>query len=679
MTAQVLKLLNGTTLVGVPVLRVPILALGFFVKLGLAAAIFYIGSIVAGAVAGFALPTTAIFRWFDVARTIGLHEHYIAHLILLLCCLSAFATWIADGSSADVVASDETALVTFFQRWGLLLIATLFVFSISGWWVGLPRPGDFNGASIGGLLPFSDANGYFANTQDQLKEGTWNIISMRRPLAAAFRSILGIAGGFSYSTMLLIQGILAALSVWVAVRSLIRWRGPIAGLAFVAVSFMVYRSFLATSLTEPLGLIWAFLSAACFAEALRSRSLAFALLGFALTVLALMTRMGAMFLIPALVLWLLICFGTGWKAKLKISVLIVAIVGGVYLLNAALQKSYGNGGDISGSNFAYSLCGLSIGKAWSECAARFADERKAAGADEKKFTDFLYAQALQNIQSNPTVIVKRLALGAVAFVASLPRTLTDGYLRASDSAWCATLFILTSIVGIGLLSIRRPEPFEVAFWVLSITSILASSMFVYFDDGRRVMTASYPLITMLLASGLANPFKKLIVPQTMDRRLLWGCPTFIALAVAAFFVAPSVAHHLAPEPLPPALDSSKHQVWAGRRLSGFLVLPDSQRLPKDIVAIHYSDFAKIVALSGVEGYQGLLHPQSPNVPFGFITVPRRERGASSESLYVVPPEVLLRKEVGAWKFSTADWNLIPGKSPYWRLVTRAEPVDENPR
>lgn len=679
MTGQVLKLLNGTTVVGMPLLRVPILALGFFIKLSLAAAVVYLCSIVAGMVTDFALPTTAVFKWFDIAKGIGLREHYWAHIILLLCSLSAIASWIATGSSAEAIASDEASLAAFFQRWGLLIIGSLFVFSISGSWAGLARLGDFNGASIGGLLPFSDANGYFANTQDQVKEGIWNTISMRRPLAAAFRSVLGIAAGLSYSTMLLLQAVLAAISVWVAARSLFRWLGPITGLAFVAFAFAIYRSFLATSLTEPLGLIWAFLSAACFAEALRCRSLAFALLGFALTALALMTRMGAMFLIPALMLWLVMSFGKGWQEKFKLAVVVVVILGGVYVLNGALQKTYGNGEDISGSNFSYVLCGLSIGQTWSGCVTRYDTERKALSNDEKKYTDFLYAQALRNIRDDPSTFLKRLVAGGAGFAASIPLTITDGYIRATGVRWHAPLIIMVGVFGLGLLLLRSPARFEVVFWTLSITSILASSMFVFFDDGRRVMVASYPLIAMLIAAGLTNPFKPRAVSHVDDRSMLWGCSAAIGLAVVAFFVMPAIAFRAAADPIARGSDPSEHQVWGGRRTSGFLVLADDQPLPNDVAAIHYSDFAKIIALSNVEMYQGLLHPQAPKVPFGFITAPRRERGAGSFDLYIVPPEVLLQKDVGAWKFSTASWYPIPGNSIYWRLVTRAEPVAESSR
>src|SRR5204863_9683143 len=124
----------------------------------------------------------------------------------------------------------------------------------------------------------------------------------------------------------LIQVVLCSISVWLAARSILGWRGPLACIAFVALSLMICRSFLATTLTEPLGLIWGSLSVACFVEALRRRSLQFALLGLAFTFMALMTRMGAMFLLPAVMLWILCCFGESWRKKIYIAAAMIGIV-----------------------------------------------------------------------------------------------------------------------------------------------------------------------------------------------------------------------------------------------------------------------------------------------------------------------------------------------------------------
>ncbi len=672
---RVLSEIRRREIAGISLLRLPIIGLDIVARVGLAAACVYICSVAAGALDGFGLPTTAIFRWIEAIRIIGLYDYHISRFVILLCCLAAIASWISAGKCAEAIEMDEKRLALFIRRWGLVILGALFVFTISGSWAGLARSGDFNSASIGGLLPFSDANGYFAGAHDQTKDGYWNSISMRRPFAAAFRSVLMIWGGYSYSTMLLLQALLASTAAWIAACSIVRWRGPVAGFAFAAVSFMIYRPFLATTLTEPLGLIWAFLSTACFVESLRCRSRAFGILGLLLAALALMTRMGAMFLVPALALWLLMNFSKGWKEKFILGVAIAGVIAGVYFTNSMLQKTFGSGGDLSGSNFSYVICGLSIGENWSSCVARYPLAR-TDGDDERKYTDFIYARAVENIRNDPLVLVRRLVSGGVEFVMSVPPTIVGGNLRAAGSRWIAALLVLTALCGLVLSFWQRSEKrLEISFWILSMSSIVASSMFVYFDDGMRVMVASYPLIAALLVSGLANPFQANVAPQPFQRRLFWGCSASIALAMTSLFVVPLVANRLAPEPVTVAGNIDEHQVFGGRRLSGFLVMADAQPLAKNVAAIHYSDFAKIVALSNVEIYQGLIHPQSPQLPFGLVAAPRRERGTESRELYIVPPHVLLQTDASAWTFLTADWQLIQGNSVYWKYVTKAVAAD----
>ena len=62
--------------------------------------------------------------------------------------------------------------------------------------------------------------------------------------------------------------------------------------------FLILRSFIPTTLTEPIGFFWALLAIPFVIGGLRKGSWPLALLGLAFTSVALMTRMGAMFLMP---------------------------------------------------------------------------------------------------------------------------------------------------------------------------------------------------------------------------------------------------------------------------------------------------------------------------------------------------------------------------------------------
>lgn len=654
------------------ILRMPFLLLRVSMYIGLAASLAYAVASVAALVNGFALPTAAIFQWGDWLRAVGEHDHYAAHFLLVLTSLCAVTNWMAAMVGSRGPEEDLDFLSEFLKVWGLPLTICLFVFSLSGTWAGLPRAGDFNGASIGGLIPFSDAHGYSAAAHDQARDGVWNGMALRRPFAAAFRTVLMAVASFSYAQMLLIQVVLCAIAVWVTARSILLWRGPLACIAFVSLALMICRSFLATTLTEPIGLIWSFLSVACFVESLRRRSSQFALLGLAFTFMALMTRMGAMFLLPGLMLWIVSCFGTGWRQKFYISLAMAIIIGVGLTTNFVLQKAYGTGDDLSGSNFAYVLCGLSIGADWSSCPVRYAAEMKRLDNSEKAHTDFLYSKGIENAWRDPTVIIRRLFVSAEYFARAVPPTMANGYLRAPTTRWLPTsVFFWISLTGLAILALCRPPRRETIFWILSLSTIWISSGFVYFDDGMRVMSGSFPLIAALAVSALFTINVQSAGETARPEWKWWGS---LVAVLALFLLVPWLVHRNAWPAIAAEPNSNQQKVFGGRRISGFLVVADDQPLRKDVPSLHLAEFAELIKLSNVEIYQPLLKGRSPELPFGFVVAPRMEAGMPSNNQFIVPPHVLLDKGVQAWKFTTADWSKIEGNSIYWVLVTDAQPV-----
>jgi hypothetical protein len=105
-----------------------------------------------------------------------------------------------------------------------------------------------------------------------------------------------------------------------------------------------------------------------------------------------------------------------------------------------------------------------------------------------------------------------------------------------------------------------------------------------------------------------------------------------------------------------------------------LVVDDNQPLSGVVPTFHFSRFAEFIKLSNVEFYQGLLHPQTPEVPFGFIWAPRLESGAQSDFQYIVPAEVMQRRDVSVWKFQVREWNRKEPYSSYWFFVDKAEAI-----
>jgi hypothetical protein len=667
------------------VLRVPYLILSGLCCAGVvASAVFVVTSLYASAT-GWALPTTALIRWSRVAEWAASNEPYFGYPFLMLAGLGAVTTWIIGLNSFHQpwIESNEQSLRRLLAWCGFPIAACAFVFCTSAMWAGIIRPGDPSYSNIGGLVPYSDANGYLAAAFDQVKDGTWTSFALRRPLAAAFRSVLLVLGDFSLQHMLILQACLVAGAACFATYAIIKWRGVWAGIAFFALTYIYDRYFVPTPLTEPQGLLWALLSIPFFIKAFRDRSVNAALVAFAMTTVALMTRMGSMFTIPALLVWLIWQFGQGAKAKLRIGITAICILLGVFGLNSLLQRAYGIGASPTTGNFGYVLCGLSMGTGWDGCLKKFAAEGTPLEGSENDVMQRLYSVAWNNFRADSAPFFQRLTDGAEEFITKFPGVLWRGYGSVEEPDWLPRS-LLTAISLIGLLygAARTANAVELTFWTLLWASIVASSSFIYFDDGARALAASHPMMALFFALGMSS---RRSTPAEATSRSRLSRNGFVGLIVAAmlFVCVPwaayrfsSIRNTVSATPLP---KPNEALVFGGRRISGFLVVEDDQPLRDDIPSLHLADFAAIIARSGVEYYQDLIHPNLPPMPFGFVFAPRVEKSAASGSLYIVPPEVLERREVPAWHFDLKPWGDRHGYGEYWFYVTKAEPWQPSDR
>ena len=298
-----------------------------FCAVSLAGAVIFMASSAYALASGWAFPTTALIRWWPVARWASSNEIYFPYFLLTLAALGCLASHLAVSTRpVSSVERNEARLQRVLWWAGFPIAICAFVFSLSAMWSGQLRPGGLQYSAWGGLVPFSDALGHLAAAHDQARDGTFSDFAMRRPYAAAFRSVLLFVSQYSLPVMLLLQACLLGAAAWWATRAVMAWRGLWAGVAFFSLTYIYARIFAPTTLTEPLGLLWALLSIPFFIASIRTSSVGPALIGFALTVFALMTRMGNMFAIPALLLWLVWQFGRGMAAKVRIGVLSVAIL-----------------------------------------------------------------------------------------------------------------------------------------------------------------------------------------------------------------------------------------------------------------------------------------------------------------------------------------------------------------
>ena len=657
-----------------------LLALGYLLQVGLLlallATIVFLTSTAVGWLSGYLLPNTAFFRWWPELNILAMNEPFFGHAILFIAMVGVGASWLATslGQQGNAFAAIEQRLARGFRRYGLFFVMGLFLYSVGATWSGIPRPQDLGGNAIAGLLPFNDANGHFQHVYLQALKGEWEPFVARRPLAAAFRTVGVFGVDYNNFYFLILQVVALATATFFAVRAVTDWRGIWAGLTFLGLTFILVRPYLPTNLTEPLGIFWALVSLPFLIRAIRFNRLSDVASGFHLTVWALMTRMGAVFTVPALGFWAVL---SRW-GKPKNMLHAFLVVCSLLLINMALvsglSKLYGNPAGAVASNFSTVICGLTHGADWTRCGRIYAAELKSLTTESEQ-ASLYYFKAKEKFFNDPSVLFARLLEGELHFAERIWKRTLTGYTGSIPGSFPAILWWLAVIGGIFRVMRYQRERHEGTFWLLFLIGLAASVPFVIFDDGWRVLCASFVILSLLLASGFTSPLHKPAdesAPRAaMTQKYRFGSLMFVAVLC---LIVPMLAHkydRLNRLNFPQIELGADEEMFLGtRRMSGFLVIPDGQALPRQVPAIHESDFITIVRNSGIEQYEKLVTPQPVHQPpFAIVSaIPVNQR---THGLLVLPAEVFSALDDRLWRFKLQT---VPGQ--YWVKVVEATPVSE---
>lgn len=486
------------------------------------------------------------------------------------------------------------------------------------------------------------------------------------------------AAQYSYAGTLIIQVVLVSVALFLAARTIVRWFGIWAGVAFVGFIWVLCRSFLSTTLTEPLALICTLFSIVFLLNALQLRSLPDALVALAGLTFALMIRMGSMFLIPFMTVWIAMSFATALRARLRVFALACSVVIAVVAINALLAWLYASPVVSTGSNIGWTICGLSIGSNWSECNRLYANELMQL-SDERAQAMFLLAKSWENILQHPNVILSKLRDNVGDFFKDLPQFMFEGYGKPIHISTAFAKIVAFALFALAILAQRRRQSrFATAFWVLLFISTGMSAAIVLSDDGWRVLHVTNALIACFLALGFAVP----TAPARMEDTPSWRWQTgamVIAGVTILLLVVPMVSRTMAmreiaghapiSSPLP-----DEEVVPGGRFISGFVVVPDGTTRPLTVPSLFASDFVDMVRQFNLERDLGSFLPRvMARLPVAFILAGSLDDPDQSR-IYIAPPLVLERPDVWAWRFKLRPW--LPGETPWVTLreALTAEPV-----
>jgi hypothetical protein len=414
-------------------------------------------------------------------------------------------------------------------------------------------------SAIGGVLPYSDATGYFEGAERLVYDGHLTQWTERRPLNAAFLAARLILTGNNFFGALVLQALLAAIALLLATRALLQTHGKTAAIWFFVFSFAFISCCLHRTLSEPLGISLGLIAFALLWSGVANRSLAQYAIGTLVLSLALLARAGAMFALPASVLFAIFFFSESRRKQLLAALVTVAAVGAAWFINQTIIRLYGTTDGALLSNFSYTIYGLSQGgTSWAQGLIDFP---QLVGADDAKIASFLYQKAIESILAKPYLLAwgltKSFALGLATFPAHVIRLLADG--SDGGSYWRPIHVALLSLLAIPALGFgafklaRIPRStlnrFDV-FLLVQLLAFIASIPFFYLDGGIRLTAATFPLIAAAMAFVLAalTPSNLLSDTATVSRKIGITAISVAATVVLLSVLAPRINRSLESTP-----------------------------------------------------------------------------------------------------------------------------------
>ena len=375
---------------------------------------------------------------------------------------------------------------------GLTMTMGLFALPLAALWqhIGI----HYN--AIGGLLPFSDAGGYYFDAR-RLLEGHPLGWSARRPLFVGLLSTLLALTSQNLQVSLAVLVALNAAACFLLARELRENHGPVAAAVATIVLFLFYRvdGGAGTTLTENLGFAMGTLSFAALWRGTRERDARGFSVGMGLLTIALLARAGAFFVLPAVVLagvWAArgrrVSFGLAGTAAVVVAAALTIAVGRHLADPAGAQTAF--------SNFSYSLYGLVVGgKGWEQVVR---DHPEAREGEE------IYRLAYRAFLANPLGVAEGSAKMWKTYLSPAERYHAFAFVvDGTHSRLFQMICYVLSAVGL-TVSIRRYREPSSALLLAGTIGHLSSIPFVPpIDAGLRVYAATLPILAILVSVGAA--------------------------------------------------------------------------------------------------------------------------------------------------------------------------------
>lgn len=373
-------------------------------------------------------------------------------------------------------------------------------------------------STIGGLLPYDDASGYYIDARRALSGARFSAFAARRPLAPGLlATILAITGG-NLKLTVAIMAALDALCCFAFVRETGRWIGGVAALVAAGLLFAFQFRYVGTTVTEHVGFSLGALGFALLFQSARHRDREDAVIAiFAITV-GLNARAGAFFVLPAIAFWFVITFAdTGAQRVRAAAISVFAIVAG-FACNAIALRALGPDHMLPFSNFAHTLYGQAVGgKGWNQV---FVDHPELTGIHDPDLSRRIYALAFDQIRQHPNRLLMAIPktwltyaspgeFGAFSFVLTGCAPINIGV---------RSLLLLLTALGIRQAWHTRQDAVSQLI-LLSFSAVILSAPFLPPLDSIRMrpLAVTMPLSVAVVAIGVTELWAFAVPTRRLDQ------------------------------------------------------------------------------------------------------------------------------------------------------------------
>jgi hypothetical protein len=402
-----------------------------------------------------------------------------------------------------------------------LLVSTIFVVPVAGLWAS----GQSEQYLLGGIVPFSDARGYFMDARRLLEGSQFITGAARRPLFTALLSSLQwITGQNLYLTIAILVFIIV-ISVYLAVCEVKSIVGPMAGIFFLMLVFFYSRLLMGKTLSELAGLPLALLSVVLLLRGAQINRLVYLLAGLFLLSLGLNSRAGAFIILPLLALWI------GWFERgdrffnWQSFLFACAAVGLGFALNLAVFKLYTSPESVPFGNFSYTIYGLARGGlGWTQI---FTEHPEIWTMPADTQANYVYSLAVDIIQRKPWNLVSGITSSVGTFFSLDDYYGSIGWFGGQGTIGNLSRIALYILFSFGIFdcirNFKKPSRSLMLFAFLGI--ILSIPFAPPMDSNRmRVYAATIPFFVIIPCFGLSflvnflpwNFFKKREPQQEYD-------------------------------------------------------------------------------------------------------------------------------------------------------------------